>query len=49
MGVGFCVVVNEKDADKVIRIFSKHGTNSRKIGHVEEEPGVKIKDFSLSY
>jgi phosphoribosylformylglycinamidine cyclo-ligase len=49
MGVGFCVVVNEKDAEKVISICSKQGTNSRIIGYVEEEPGVRIKDFSLSY
>jgi phosphoribosylformylglycinamidine cyclo-ligase len=51
MGVGFCIVVEEKDASKVIKICEKHGTKAFRIGEVVEEEGVRIegKDVVLKY
>ncbi len=49
MGVGFCVVVKAEDADAVIKICKAHGTTAQVIGHVVKEPGVRVKDFVLSY
>ncbi|GBE56437.1 phosphoribosylformylglycinamidine cyclo-ligase [archaeon BMS3Bbin16] len=49
MGVGFCVVVKAEDADAVIEICKDHGTAAQVIGHVVKEPGVRVKDFVLSY
>jgi phosphoribosylformylglycinamidine cyclo-ligase len=34
MGIGFCVVVDNAEADKTIRILEKHGTPSSVIGRV---------------
>ncbi len=41
MGVGFCSIVNEKDADEIIQRFGNEW-KIRKIGKIVEEPGVKI-------
>jgi phosphoribosylformylglycinamidine cyclo-ligase len=49
MGVGFCVVVKPGDAEAVIEICKDHGTTARVIGAVVNEPGVRVKDFVLSY
>jgi len=49
MGVGFCVVVKPEDADTVIEICKTHGTSAQVIGTVIEEPGVRVKDFVLTY
>jgi phosphoribosylformylglycinamidine cyclo-ligase len=49
MGIGFCVVMKGEDAEDAIQICSNHGTKAQVIGHVEKEPGVRIKDFTLSY
>lgn len=51
MGVGFCVIVAEKDAGKVIEISKKHGTGASIIGKVVEEEGVRIKGkvFVMKY
>ncbi|GBE18466.1 phosphoribosylformylglycinamidine cyclo-ligase [archaeon BMS3Abin16] len=49
MGVGFCVVVKAGDADAVIEICKTQGTTAQVIGTVIEEPGVRVKDFVLSY
>jgi phosphoribosylformylglycinamidine cyclo-ligase len=45
-GVGFCIVVPEKESKKVIEICKKYGVKARKIGKIVEEKDVKIKTFS---
>jgi phosphoribosylformylglycinamidine cyclo-ligase len=49
MGIGFCVVVKAGDAEAVIEICQGHGTKAQVIGRVVKEPGVRVKDFTLSY
>jgi phosphoribosylformylglycinamidine cyclo-ligase len=49
MGVGFCVIVDEKQSDEVIDICSQHGTVAKIIGRAVKKPGVHIKDFKLTY
>lgn len=51
MGVGYCIVVAPRDAEKVIKICRNHGTRAWVIGRVVEEEGVRIKDmdFVLKY
>lgn len=49
MGVGFCVVAKPGDADAVIEICSNQGTKAQVIGTVVKEPGVRVKNFVLSY
>ena len=50
MGVGFCVVADDGDAEKVIEICKKHGTKAFKIGQVVREEGVNIDEkFVLKY
>lgn len=50
MGVGFCVIVDEKDVDTVIEICKKHNTKAFKIGEVVKEVGVNVDGkFVLSY
>jgi phosphoribosylformylglycinamidine cyclo-ligase len=50
MGVGFCVLVDDKDVEKVIRICKKHGTKAFKIGQVVKGEGVNINGkFVLKY
>jgi phosphoribosylformylglycinamidine cyclo-ligase len=45
-GIGFCVVVPEDNAEKVIEICKKHNINAKLIGRVIEEKDVKIKTNS---
>jgi phosphoribosylformylglycinamidine cyclo-ligase len=45
-GIGFCVVVTEKDVGKVVNICKKYGIKTRKIGKVVEEKDVKVKTSS---
>jgi len=42
MGVGFCVVVSEKDADKVVTICRKHKHKALVIGRAVKDPERKI-------
>jgi phosphoribosylformylglycinamidine cyclo-ligase len=42
-GIGFCIVVPEKESKKVIEICKKHGINAKKIGRIVKENNVKIK------
>ncbi len=49
MGVGFCVVSNPEDASEAVEICRTHGTKAWQIGDVVAEPGVRLKDFTLSY
>lgn len=49
MGIGFCIVVAENDAQRVIRICRKNGTKAFIIGKVVREKGVRIKNFVLEY
>lgn len=41
MGIGFCVIVDEKDADRILQDYGEKYRIS-KIGYVVEEPVVKI-------
>ncbi|OGL40864.1 MAG: phosphoribosylformylglycinamidine cyclo-ligase [Candidatus Schekmanbacteria bacterium RIFCSPHIGHO2_02_FULL_38_11] len=49
MGIGFCVVVPEKDADKVIRIAKKYRVAASRIGYTVKDPDkmVYIKQKNL--
>ncbi len=49
MGIGFCIIVPEEDADGVLNIAKKHGIQSYIIGHTTEDPerNVIIKPKSL--
>jgi phosphoribosylformylglycinamidine cyclo-ligase len=51
MGVGYCIVVAPRDAEKAIKTCGKHGTRAWVIGRVVEEEGVRIKgmNFVLKY
>jgi len=51
MGIGFCVVVGEEEAGRVIEICRSHGTGATEIGRVVEGGGVSIegKDFALGH
>jgi len=41
MGIGFCVIVNENDAEKILKGYGER-FGIHKIGHVTEESGVRI-------
>ncbi|MFQ6136065.1 MAG: phosphoribosylformylglycinamidine cyclo-ligase [Candidatus Hydrothermarchaeales archaeon] len=49
MGIGFCVVVGEDGADKVIEICEKHGTKGQIIGRVAEGKGVRLEDMGFAF
>lgn len=51
MGIGFCVIAKESEANKIIDICKKHRTKAFEIGRVVKGEGVKIKgkDFALKY
>jgi phosphoribosylformylglycinamidine cyclo-ligase len=42
-GIGFCIIVPERESEKVIETCGKHGIEARTIGKVVEEKDVKIK------
>jgi phosphoribosylformylglycinamidine cyclo-ligase len=42
MGIGFCVLVSEGDADKVLDICRKHDTPAQVIGHTTQEFGKEV-------
>jgi phosphoribosylformylglycinamidine cyclo-ligase len=42
MGVGFCVLVSEKDADPALAILQRHGRRARVIGRVIEDEGKGV-------
>ncbi len=51
MGIGLCIVAGREDAEKIVEICKKHGTEAKIIGSVVKEKGVAIKgrDFVLGY
>jgi len=44
MGIGFCMIVNEYDADTIIRMVDRHSITAQVIGHVvsDEEKRVRL-------
>jgi phosphoribosylformylglycinamidine cyclo-ligase len=42
MGVGFCVITSEGDADKVLDICRKHDTSAQVIGHTTRESAKEV-------
>jgi phosphoribosylformylglycinamidine cyclo-ligase len=42
MGVGFCVIVGQGEADLVIEILKKHGRKSQRIGNAVRDPMKKV-------
>jgi phosphoribosylformylglycinamidine cyclo-ligase len=42
MGVGFCVVVDPRDADRVIEIVRAHGKSAAVIGHTVADPERRV-------
>lgn len=51
MGVGFCIVVEEGDVQKIVKLCKKYNTKAFAIGRAVKERGVKIKgkNFVLRY
>jgi len=49
MGIGFCIVAAQEDAQKVINICRKNNTGAFIIGKVARGRGVRIKNFVLGY
>jgi phosphoribosylformylglycinamidine cyclo-ligase len=42
-GIGFCVIVPERESDEVVSICEKHSIGAMRIGRIVEEKNVKIK------
>ncbi|HZY30151.1 MAG TPA: phosphoribosylformylglycinamidine cyclo-ligase [Candidatus Methylomirabilis sp.] len=42
MGIGFCAVLSESDADAFQAIVKRHGRESMRIGHVVSDPEQKV-------
>ena len=42
MGVGFCVVVDPKDADRVVAIATQHGKTAAVIGYTVDDPQRRV-------
>lgn len=50
MGMGFAVVVDKKDADKVIKILKKYSDSNVKIvGKIEKGKGVEVPKLGLKF
>ncbi|MCS7139286.1 MAG: phosphoribosylformylglycinamidine cyclo-ligase [Candidatus Nezhaarchaeota archaeon] len=51
MGIGFCVIVPEHEAEVVTKIFESHGFKAQQVGTVVDKPHVEIvsKDETLTY
>lgn len=49
MGVGFCVVLPDGQADSAISLFAKHGVKSDVIGRITGAGGVRVDSHILSY
>lgn len=49
MGIGFCVVMDPKDAEQAIAMIKTHGVEATQIGHVVADPArrVHIKPYNL--
>jgi phosphoribosylformylglycinamidine cyclo-ligase len=43
MGVGFCVVVAEADADKTLAVLNRHGRKASVIGHAVADPTRSVQ------
>jgi phosphoribosylformylglycinamidine cyclo-ligase len=43
MGVGFCVVVAEADADATLAILARHGRHASVIGHAVADPSKSVQ------
>jgi phosphoribosylformylglycinamidine cyclo-ligase len=42
MGIGFCAVVDEKDAARAVAILSSHGKRAWRIGHATADPSRRV-------
>ena len=43
MGIGFCVVVPERDADATLAILNRYNRNASVIGYVAPDPGKSVR------
>jgi phosphoribosylformylglycinamidine cyclo-ligase len=43
MGIGFCVVVAEEDADRTLAILARHGRSAATIGHAVADPTKSVQ------
>ena len=43
MGIGFCVMLPERDADAALAILHRHGRRASVIGHVIADPGKSVR------
>jgi phosphoribosylformylglycinamidine cyclo-ligase len=48
MGVGFCVIVQKDESDKIIAICKKHRLKSFEIGHISDRTGVFVGNKRLA-
>ena len=50
MGMGFAIIIHEKDVDKTIKILKKHShTDVKIVGAIEEGNGVSVPMLGLTY
>ncbi len=42
MGIGFCVVVSDSDADAVMDIAARHGVDAYKLGYTVKDPAKRV-------
>jgi len=48
MGVGLIVICPENQAEQVIQAFNKHRQSARRIGRIENQPGIRIRGKLLN-
>lgn len=48
MGVGFCVVAPDGEADEIISVFKRHRIRADVIGHITGRGGVRINSVPIS-
>ncbi|MGI0093874.1 MAG: phosphoribosylformylglycinamidine cyclo-ligase [Nitrosotalea sp.] len=48
MGIGFCLVSPSSEAEKIVKIFKKHGFVSSQIGKIIEKKGVYIDKLKIA-
>jgi len=48
MGIGLVVVCPEAQADRVIRVFKKHGQEAMRVGSVQKKAGIRINGKPLN-
>jgi phosphoribosylformylglycinamidine cyclo-ligase len=48
MGVGFCVIAHQDQANKIKSIFKKHRISSQEIGRITSKKGVSVNSTKIA-